>query len=66
MRPTADSVTSATSLRPPTDYNYWTIEELRALGTQLQVPDARRKTRAELLEILDVKGHWERMPSLRN
>ena len=42
------------------DYERWTIEELRALGAQLQLPDARRKTRGELLEILDVKlpGRW--------
>jgi hypothetical protein len=35
----------------PKSYDGWTIEELRAFGAQMQVRDARRKTRRELLEL---------------
>ena len=41
--------------RPQPDYACWTLEELRALGAQLQVPNARVKTRGELLEVFDVR-----------
>ena len=46
--------------RRPLDYEYWTVEELREFGAQLQLPNARQKSRGELLEILDVKlpGRW--------
>lgn len=39
----------------PGSYEGWTIEELRAFGAQMQVRDARRKTRGELLELLGAK-----------
>lgn len=35
----------------PAGYGAWTIEELRALARQLQLPGADAKTRRELLEI---------------
>lgn len=38
-------------MRPPS-YAAWTVEELRELAEQLQLPDATVKTRCELLEIL--------------
>jgi hypothetical protein len=59
MRLNADSLPRGAQGRC-TDYERWTIEELRAFGAQLQLPDARRKTREELLEILDVRltGSW--------
>lgn len=34
-------------------YAAWSVEELRELAKQLQLPDATLKTRRELLEILD-------------
>ncbi len=51
---TADG-TSRAMARPVqlSSYAAWTIEELRELATQLQLPDAMLKTRRELLEILD-------------
>jgi hypothetical protein len=39
--------------RPQPDYEYWSVEELRALGAQLQLPNARAKTRDELLEMFN-------------
>lgn len=41
-------------LRPsrPSRYTLWTIEELRHLACQLQLPDVHSKTRLELLELL--------------
>lgn len=40
--------------RPPRQSRYaaWTIEELRGLAGQLQLPNASGKTRRELLELL--------------
>ncbi len=38
------------------DYRSWSIEELRALAHQLQLPEASRKTRSELLRIFDVSA----------
>lgn len=40
--------------RAQPDYTRWSIEELRALAVQLQVPNAREKTRRELLGLLAV------------
>lgn len=37
-----------------TSYDRWTIEELRAFGVRMQLRDASRKTRSELLELLGV------------
>lgn len=36
----------------PTRYASWSVEELRALAVQLQLPDAAAKTRRELLDLL--------------
>jgi hypothetical protein len=33
------------------DYAKWSIEELRTLARQLQIADARRKSRRELLDL---------------
>jgi len=33
-------------------YENWTLEELRALGVQLQISGAEKKNRDELIEIL--------------
>jgi hypothetical protein len=38
------------------------VEELRCLAVQLQLPDAARKTRRELLEILAGADRKERFP----
>jgi hypothetical protein len=38
------------------DYRDWSIEELRALASQLQLPDAGCKTRSELLRLFDASG----------
>lgn len=38
----------------PPDYTVWSVEELRAFAAQLQLPDAARKSRRELLGIFDV------------
>lgn len=38
------------------DYARWSIEELRAFAAQLQLPDATRKSRSELLGIFDVSA----------
>jgi hypothetical protein len=35
------------------DYTRWSVEELRAFARQLQLPDAMRKNRGELIEIFD-------------
>ncbi len=35
------------------DYRSWSIEELRALAHQLQLPGAAGKTRSELLRLFD-------------
>ena len=42
--------------RPQPAYEYWSVEELRALGAQLQLPNARVKTRDELLEMFDARS----------
>jgi hypothetical protein len=40
----------------------WSVEELRSLAVQLQLPDAARKTRHELLELLAGIEHRESFP----
>ena len=42
--------------RPQPHYEYWSVEELRAFGAQLQLPNARLKTREELLDVLNAKS----------
>lgn len=57
-RPVAARPVAATRHRSGNDrqpnYAGWSIEELRALAAQLQLPDAQRKSRSELLGIFDV------------
>jgi hypothetical protein len=38
------------------DYKGWSVEELRAFAAQMQVPDAARKSRGELLAIFEVSA----------
>jgi hypothetical protein len=36
------------------DYRRWSVEELRAFASQLQLPNASAKSRSELLDIFGV------------
>jgi hypothetical protein len=60
MRSMADESVTSFKAPPQSDYELWTVEELRAFGAQLQLPNARQKSRLELLEIFDVRmpGRW--------
>lgn len=50
------STSVASSPRPTPDYRRWSIEELRALARQLQVPDASTKSRSELIRLFDISA----------
>lgn len=56
MRLSADSASKKYPNPRFASFNEWTIEELRAFGAQMQLPEAHRKTRGELLALLDVKA----------
>jgi hypothetical protein len=47
-------------------YQSWTYEELRRLAIQLQLANARRKSRTELLEMLDGESQPGRFQNLEN
>jgi hypothetical protein len=42
--------------RQAPDYRTWSVEELRALAHQLQLPGAAAKTRSELLRLFDASA----------
>jgi hypothetical protein len=50
------AVKTSNDNRGSRDYRDWSIEELRALASQLQLPDAACKTRSELLRLFDASG----------
>jgi hypothetical protein len=39
--------------RPEIDFRHWSVEELRALACQLQIPGASSKNRQELIEFFE-------------
>jgi hypothetical protein len=49
----ADAPHGAEPARSPPQFHRWSIEELRALARQLQIPEAHWKSRQELLEIFE-------------
>jgi hypothetical protein len=56
MRRGALAASAASAPRParePPDYRSWSVEELRALACQLQLPGAAAKSRSELLRLFD-------------
>lgn len=57
-RPTSSSAgaNGARRVRQPPDYRTWSVEELRALAHQLQLPGATAKTRSELLQLFDASA----------
>jgi hypothetical protein len=54
--------------RPPATvrYRHWTLEELRSLAVQLQLRDAARKSRLELLDLLVGDAFAEPIPKIGN
>ena len=56
MRLSADSASTKYPNPRFASFDEWTIEELRAFGAQMQLPEAHRKTRGELLAMLGVSA----------
>lgn len=50
------AVTASTGRRRSPDYRTWSVEELRALARQLQLPGAGDKSRSELLRLFEASA----------